>query len=48
MGIKLVVLRQRWVYGVIRGMAAELIHKYCALSQSQIGMLLGGIDYGAV
>jgi putative transposase len=42
------VLKQRQDHGVIRGMAAELMHKYCDLSQSQIGDLLGGIDYGAV
>ncbi len=34
--------------GVIRGIAAELVYKYCKITQSQIGSLLGGIDYGAV
>jgi len=42
------VLKQRGDSGVIRGMAAELVHKYCDLSQVQIGIMLGGVDYGAV
>jgi hypothetical protein len=29
-------------------MAAELVHKYCDTSQSQIGVFLRGIDYGTV
>jgi len=41
-------LKQRRDHGLIRGMAAELLHRYCDLSQSQIGIILGGIDYGAV
>lgn len=42
------LLRQRGDNGVIRGIAAELIYKYCEVTQAQIGILLGGIDYGAV
>ncbi len=48
LGVKPVVLKQRRAQGVIRGMVAELLHKYSELSQRQIGALLGGIDYGAV
>ena len=48
MGIDLTSLKTRRGNGVIRGIAAELVHKYCDISQSQIGVFLGGIDYGAV
>ncbi len=41
-------MKQRQAQGVMCGMAAELLHKYSELSQRQIGVLLGGIDYGAV
>lgn len=29
-------------------MAADLLYRYCAISQVQIGRILGGIDYVAV
>ena len=35
-------------HGVIRGVVAELLSKYCETTQSQIGRLLGDIDHGAV
>jgi REP element-mobilizing transposase RayT len=40
----------RWVRGngVVRGIAAELLYQFSALTQSMIGSLLGGIDYGGV
>jgi len=41
-------LTQRGDNGVLRGMVADLVHKYCAISQAQIGVMLGGIDDGAV
>lgn len=42
------VLRMRQAHGPTRGLVAELLYKYCNITQSQIGKLLGGIDYGAV
>ncbi|OGC41828.1 hypothetical protein A2Y85_07165 [candidate division WOR-3 bacterium RBG_13_43_14] len=34
--------------GVMRGMVAELLYRYCNTTQRQIGGLLGGIDYVSV
>jgi hypothetical protein len=34
--------------GLVRGIAAESLYQYSALTQSMIGSLLGGIDYGGV
>ena len=34
--------------GVLRGMVAELLYRYCEITQHQIGGLLGGIDYVSV
>jgi len=42
------VLTERGGNGVFRGIAAELMYKYCDITQAQIGSLLGSIDYGAV
>ena len=47
-GIRKESLEQRGVNGVLRGIVAELLYKYCEITQRQIGSLLGGIDYGAV
>jgi REP element-mobilizing transposase RayT len=47
-GLRRRVLGQRRGNGVLRGIAAELMHKYGDITQAQIGVLLGGIDYGAV
>ena len=47
-GISEESLKVRKSNGVIRGIAAELLYKYCEITQSQIGNILGGIDYGAV
>jgi len=30
------------------GIAAEMLYKYSGFTQTQIGKLLGGVDYGAV
>lgn len=34
--------------GLVRGIAAEALYQYSGLTQSMIGSLLGGIDYGGV
>jgi hypothetical protein len=47
-GISKKSFQKRKGNGVIRGIAAELLYKYCEITQSQIGKLLGNIDYGAV
>jgi len=47
-GISKESLQVRKTHGVIRGIVAELLYKYCEITQSQIGRLLGDIDYGAV
>jgi putative transposase len=41
-------LRQRRAHGEIRGIAAELLYKYCDITQAQIGRHLGDIDYVSV
>jgi REP element-mobilizing transposase RayT len=47
-GISKKSLQRRKTNGVLRGIVAELLYKYCEITQSQIGQLLGNIDYGAV
>ena len=47
-GIGKAALTQRGSYGILRGMVAELLYKYCDIIQVRIGQLLGGIDYMAV
>ena len=42
------MLARRGVNGLIRGIVAELLYKYCDLTQDRIGQILGGIDYVAV
>lgn len=42
------MLTRRRGSGIDRGIAAELMHKYGDVTQTQIGVMLGGIDYGAV
>ncbi len=34
--------------GVIRGIVAYMLHKYCSITQHEIGEILGGIGYTAV
>ncbi|MBN2619798.1 transposase [candidate division WOR-3 bacterium] len=34
--------------GSIRGIAADMLYKYCSLTLKQIGQILGDVDYGAV
>jgi putative transposase len=43
-----VILRQPRGSGIVRGIAAELLYRYCDLTQARLGRLLGGIDYMAV
>jgi len=47
-GISEESLKVRRSNGVIRGIAAELLYKYCEITQAQIGHLLGDIDYMSV
>ncbi len=47
-GIDESVLRVRNRHGALRGMAAELLYRYCEITQGEIGRILGGIDYVAV
>jgi len=42
------VLRTRERGGVVRGIAAEMLYRYCDLKLAEIGRILGGIDYCAV
>jgi putative transposase len=42
------ILSQPRGAGVVRGIAAELLYRYCDLTQARLGRLLGGIDYMAV
>lgn len=46
--IKKEVLMRCGANGEIRGIVAELLYKYCDITQSQIGSYLGGIDYVSV
>jgi putative transposase len=34
--------------GIARGIVAELLYRYCGITQQEIGQLLGGIEYTAV
>jgi REP element-mobilizing transposase RayT len=47
-GIGKGLLQRRGAHGVLRGIAAELLYKYCEITQVQIGQLLGDIDYMSV
>lgn len=47
-GIRKEILQRRRLNGEIRGMVAELLYKYCAISQAEIGRLIGDIDYVSV
>lgn len=47
-GINKESLQQRGANGVLRGIVAELLYKYCEITQVQIGGLLGDIDYVSV
>ncbi len=47
-GINKELLQQRGANGVLRGITAELLYKYCEITQVQIGGLLGDIDYVSV
>lgn len=47
-GISRRTLEQRRANGIMRGMVAELLYKYCEITQRQIGSILGGIDYMSV
>ncbi len=42
------VLRTRERGGIVRGMAAEMLYRYCDLKLGEIGKILGAIDYCAV
>jgi REP element-mobilizing transposase RayT len=47
-GVRKEILEQRGSNGILRGIVAELLYKYCDITQVRIGQLLGGIDYMAV
>ena len=47
-GIDEGLLGARHRHGAMRGMVAELLYRYCEITQAQIGRLLGGIDYISV
>jgi len=47
-GVNKDVLKQRRVHGVIRGIVADLLYKYSSVTQTQIGQMLGDIDYMSV
>ncbi|HEC77866.1 MAG TPA: hypothetical protein ENI34_01820 [candidate division WOR-3 bacterium] len=47
-GISRELFEQRGAHGELRGMAADLLYRYCGLTQVQIGSLLGRIDYVSV
>jgi hypothetical protein len=48
LGCKTEHLMQRRRRTPERGLAMELLHRYCGLSQSEIGQLFGGLDYSSV
>ena len=48
LGVDRLSLSTRLGDGVARGIAAELLYRYSAIPQREIGRLLGGIDYTAV
>ncbi|MEO0136176.1 MAG: transposase [candidate division WOR-3 bacterium] len=47
-GVSVKRLKESGGYGEVRGVLAELMYRYCDTTQSAIGEILGGIDYGAV
>jgi len=47
-GVTKEILKRRGANGVIRGIIAELLYKYCDITQQQIGSYLGAIDYMSV
>jgi len=47
-GISVEKCRYRHGYGIARGIAAEMLYRYCDLNLAAIGELLGGINYTAV
>lgn len=47
-GVSTESLSQRGAHGVLRGIIAELLYRYCEITQGQIGQILGGIDYVSV
>jgi hypothetical protein len=47
-GVDESILRMRNHHGALRAMVAELLYRYCEITQGQIGRILGGIDYVAV
>jgi putative transposase len=48
LGLKKAILQQRGVEGELRGMVADLLYKYCDITQAQIGRFIGDIDYVSV
>jgi REP-associated tyrosine transposase len=42
------LVRRRTTYGVERAVAMDLLYRYSAINQREIGRRLGGIDYSAV
>jgi putative transposase len=47
-GINEGILQQRYRHGIIRAIVADILYKYCDITQAQIGCLLGDIDYMSV
>jgi hypothetical protein len=47
-GVVKKTLQQRRTMGILRGMVAELLYRYCEITQTTIGRMLGDIDYMAV
>lgn len=47
-GISFESLSRRGTHGMLRGIIAELLYRYCEITQGQIGQILGGIDYVSV
>lgn len=47
-GIEKELLEQRHRQGVIRAIVADMLYKYCDITQAQIGCMLGDIDYMSV
>jgi hypothetical protein len=48
LGIGMESIMVRSGNGLVRGIVAEMLHRYSALTQREIGGFLGGIDYTAV
>jgi chromosomal replication initiation ATPase DnaA len=48
LGLEVDKIKVRSGDGVVRGIVAEMLYRYSALTQREIGKLLGGIDYTAV